>query len=473
MKFQILSHAGLSVSADGVQLLCDPWVVGSTYWRSWWNYPPPDRELIRSLRPDYVYLTHVHWDHFQGVSLRRFGTDVTVLIPDGHDSRMREDLNAMGFEKVIELEHGQTLQLAPDFRVTCYQFGFLPTDSAVVMESGGTTLLNSNDAKFMGWPLRQILDRHPNIDFVFRSHSSANSRLCYEIVDRPEEPVDDLEEYIQSFAAFAVACGARYAIPFASNTCHLHRDVFHYNTATQTPAMVEDHFRAHGIESPRAVAMVSGDSWDADGGFDIREQDWFERREEHLLEYQKRMAPKLEAFYQKEERSKLPDRVVQRYFGEFFAALPFPLRWLYRGQPILLVCTAGEAQTLYEIDIYRQTAVQLERYEDADYPMQLHTSTLVMRHCLASKLFAHLPISKRVRYRTTAAQVRKLKLFNRLINLFEYRVFAALHLPLRKKWRIVRLRWREIALALVVAKDIALGRGFSLQRYLPARKPAG
>jgi hypothetical protein len=34
----VLSHAGLSVTGSGVNLICDPWLVGSCYWRSWWNY---------------------------------------------------------------------------------------------------------------------------------------------------------------------------------------------------------------------------------------------------------------------------------------------------------------------------------------------------------------------------------------------------------------------------------------------------
>ena len=66
MEFKILSHAGLAVSAAGKTVVCDPWLVGSTYWRSWWNYPPPSPELLASLKPDCIYITHIHWDHFTG-----------------------------------------------------------------------------------------------------------------------------------------------------------------------------------------------------------------------------------------------------------------------------------------------------------------------------------------------------------------------------------------------------------------------
>ena len=80
MKFTILSHAGLLVESGGASVLCDPWLVGSCYWRSWFNFPEPDPELIRDLAPTWLFLTHLHWDHFHGPSLRRFPRDTPVLV---------------------------------------------------------------------------------------------------------------------------------------------------------------------------------------------------------------------------------------------------------------------------------------------------------------------------------------------------------------------------------------------------------
>ena len=60
MKFTVLSHASLLVeSKNGKKLLFDPWLIGSSYWRSWWNYPPVKRELIENLIPDVIYITHI------------------------------------------------------------------------------------------------------------------------------------------------------------------------------------------------------------------------------------------------------------------------------------------------------------------------------------------------------------------------------------------------------------------------------
>src|SRR5262245_30122810 len=51
MKFTILSHAGLCVEHNGVRIVPDPWLLGSCYWRSWWNFPEPPAELIKNPGP--------------------------------------------------------------------------------------------------------------------------------------------------------------------------------------------------------------------------------------------------------------------------------------------------------------------------------------------------------------------------------------------------------------------------------------
>ena len=161
------------------------------------------------------------------------------------------------------------LTLGPGFKITSYQFGFIPTDSALVIEGDGTTLLNANDTKLMGRPLAQVLDRHPDIDFVFRSHSSANSRLCYEITDDAERSVDAVDRYVQSFTDFVCRTGARHAIPFASNHCFLHDDTYPFNDTVQTPAVVKAYFEHHKTLDTELQIMVSGDSWSSEGGFEI------------------------------------------------------------------------------------------------------------------------------------------------------------------------------------------------------------
>jgi len=302
MRFQVLSHAGLLVENNGVQVVVDPWLIGSTYWRSWWNYPPPSKEMIAQLKPSFIYLTHIHWDHFQGVSLKGFPYSTPIFAPKGHFGRIKRDLNGLGFQNVTELNHGESVTVGPDLKLTSYTFG-LNCDSAVVFEGSGATLLNLNDCKIMGRPLKHLLRRHKRPDFVFCSHSSANSRSCFEIIDDPHVEVDDLKAYIDRFYQFVTACNARYAVPFASNQCYLHKETFRFNADSRTPVMVKEYWERKGIQTPEIQALVSGDSWCTENGFQYAEKDWFTDRPSLLLEYQKQNEEKLSEFYRKEERA--------------------------------------------------------------------------------------------------------------------------------------------------------------------------
>ena len=464
VEFTVLSHAGLSVTAKGTTLVTDPWLVGSTYWRAWWNYPPVAPELVDSVHPDFVYLTHNHWDHFQGVSLRRFPLDTPILVPRGHHQRMRRDLVAMGFTDVRELRHARTVTLAPGYTITSYHSGpFL--DSMLVIEADGVTVFNATDSKPMGLPLRQVLDRHPHIDFVLKSHSSANSRLCYEVVDDPGMPVDDEARYIAGFADFAVRVGADHAIPFASNHCFLHKDVFAFNDTVKTPRMVQQHFEDRAITSPHLQIMVSGDSWSSDDGFHIADQDWFDDRPTHLEAYRASVQDKLDAFYRTEADTVITVDDLRAYFDRFARAVPWPVRRWFKGHPIVYVLAAGDRRWVFEVDLYRRSVRELDEATDEHHPIQIHTGAYVMLRCMDSDLFSHLAISKRVRYRVTVASRRYVQALNLAFNLYEYD-----YLPLRKVLTVRQLtnwavRWRELALYLRIAVDVARGRGLDPARY--------
>jgi UDP-MurNAc hydroxylase len=471
MRFQVISHAGLLVEAQGVGLLMDPWIVGSAYWRSWWNYPPVKDAVRDSLRPDYIYLTHVHWDHFQGPSLRRFGKDQRILIPRAPDTRMWRDLRQMGFRNVTEIDHGCSLELAPGFSITSYQFNLF-MDSALVMEADGLRLLNANDAKLMGEPLGQIMRRHQRFDFVFRSHSSANARVCFEILDKPAERTDDPESYVRDFADFAIACRCRYAIPFASNHCHLHKDTFHFNSIITTPQAVVDYFARERIVAPEVRIMVSGDSWSLDSGFDIAPNDFFENRSAHLRDYAAAQSATLEKYYAREAAASVSCGQMQRYFARLARAVPWVVRRAFRHYPICYVLRAGERTAAMEVDLYLGTVRELETFDDRSHPIQIHTAAAIIRHCIAANLFAHVTISKRVRYRVTSANRRRLVLFNLLLKAYEYEM-----LPLRQLCRprfiaVWLRRWRECALYVRITARLISGRRFEASRYLPSERPA-
>lgn len=462
MQFRILSHAGLEIVGSGKSLVCDPWLVGSAYWRSWWNYPPVSPGLVASLKPDFIYLTHIHWDHFQGASLRRFPTSTRILIPKSPCLRMRDDLHYLGFHNIQELKHGETVEIEPGFTLTCYHFGIF-LDSAIVVEHAGTVLLNANDTKVMGLPLRQIIGNHPAIDFVLRSHSSANSRACCQIIDDAKQVVDDQTRYARDFAAFARAVGATYAIPFASNHCHLHKDTYPFNSLVTTPSMVRDFFEQHDIRHPILKVMLSGDSWSREGGFRIADNDWFDRRDELLQAYQASKSNTLNAFYAMEGKATVSFEQVEQYFKRLFKVMPYLLRRLFKDRPVLYVITTGTTRLLYEVDLFHRTVRERQSCDDRRNPIQIHLPAYIFKCCMERDLFSQMPISKRLKYRITSSNRKYIARLQVLFALYEARM-----LPLRGmlNGRYVEAlfsRWREWILYFQIVFGLLVTHSFNMQ----------
>jgi UDP-MurNAc hydroxylase len=459
MKFTILSHAGLLVEHAGTRLVCDPWLFGSCYWRSWWNFPEPDPALIAGLRADYIYLTHLHWDHFHGPSLRRlFAPATRVLIPKVLTRRMVEDLRYLGFHSITEIPHGGRVVLGEDFALRSYQFG-LGVDSGVVVSGAGVNLFNCNDAKFFGLPLRQILRDTPRIDFIFRSHSSAAPLpYCVENYERLLPQSAAQSDAADQFARCALHVGARYAIPFASNHCFLHRETQRFNRTATTPEDVRRHYselaaRA-GVQS-ECVVMPPGSSWSAAAGFEVRPFD-FASRPQYIEAMLARHAVALASCYRDEAAASADFASFQLYFSALLRSLPRLLRRrllapiVFRTRDI-----AGEHHWLIDP---RRGVVEALAAAPAGYPV-LEVHPAVLRDCATKRMFSVWSASKRVKITLPhAAAVADLQRWFAVLDLYELdmlplsRNFCARSLALRAR------RWREpLELARLVSRRL-LGR---------------
>lgn len=463
MYFQVLSHAGLRVVAGGKELICDPWLVGSTYWRSWWNYPPVPQSLVDELCPDYIYLTHLHWDHFQKASLKRFHPDTPVLVPYDRYDRMVRDLATIGMKNVRELKHGEHAELAPGFCVQSFHFSPFVTDSALVIKADDVVLLNANDAKFAGGPLRQILKAYPNVDFCFRSHSSANPRACYHSLDGGDSEVeDDNEHYLRAFALFIAAVKPRYAIPFASNSCLLHDDVYAMNQLIQTPHAVRDFFEQfaaeHGLDNKLQI-MVPGDKWDSDEGFALGKEDWFTNRETKLEAYRQRVSPALRRQAELESKVNLQLGTVARFFAKAARDVPFVLTAKLRGREILLVAKSGDQQRGFAVNLAdggRVREIAPEQFDQFD--ARIHFPAIILRQALKMNMFEHASISKRVNFYATSDAMPALKRFVRILELIEAEVFPFRRHFNRRAIKAVLPRWREGILYSRAGIDLLRGR---------------
>jgi len=444
------------VEHAGVRVVCDPWLVGSCYWRSWWNFPEPPAEIVADLKADFVYLTHLHWDHFHGPSLKKLFSPATkILVPKVPTRRMVEDLHWLGFENVIELPHGSPYTLARDFRLVSYQFG-IGVDSAVVLAGGGTTLFNCNDAKFFGLPLAQIRRDFPSIDFIFRSHSSAGPiPYCVEDYARLLPEALAPTEAADQFTRCALHVGARFAIPFASNHCFLHRETLEFNRTATTPEDVRRRYQELASSvgaASECVVMPPGSHWSDGGGFALRPFDFSDRARyiDTLLE---RHRAKLEDTYAAEQRVYADFEGFARYFERLLAALPGFLRrrWL---QPITFSTRDPAGAHHWLIDPAVGTVRVIEAPPHDCVQFEVHPA--VLRDCARLKMFSVWSASKRLRIRlpSAASLVTATRWFT-LLDAYELDM-----LPLRRNFSARALavrarRWREpVELARVAMRKL-------------------
>jgi UDP-MurNAc hydroxylase len=468
MKFTILSHAGMLIEDDNTSVLIDPWLIGSCYWRSWWNFPEPVPELIQNIKPDYIYLTHLHWDHFHGPSLRLFDKETKIIVPLVHTHRMVDDLNSLGFKNVIEVPHGQGISLGKELRLHSYQFG-LGSDSAPVITNGRTTLFNMNDCKFFGLPLKKIKSDFPKIDFLFRSHSSAAPLpYCVEDYEQYYQQPRSAQDYIEEFSNCAMTVGAKYAIPFASNHCFLHRETKKYNGTAVLPNHVSEFLndRAKQLKyDTQCMVMPPGSSWDDHDMFKICSFDYDNAADQVTLLSQKHEIT-LDQQYAKEEKAIGSFKAFSAYFNKMMKSLPSWLSIFIKVRLLFEVQEANDTK-FWLLDLTTKEVSEVTANTSARVVIRVAAS--VLNDCTRKKMFSTWTPSKRLSIVFPDGDASaEVSAFFSLLDLYENDFFP-MHLHLTPRYLgIWLIRWREfVEFTSLVIKHKVLKKPFRSSALFP------
>ena len=441
-----LSHASCIIKNGDKTLITDPWLIGSCYWRSWWNYPPVKESIYEDIKKiDAIYITHVHWDHWHGPSLKKFFPKETLIITHKEsNTRSVEDLRSMGFNNIKLLKHGESFKLG-SMILTAYQFGLAMNDSALVVETPEMKLLDANDCKIAGSSLRAILKKHGQFDFALRSHSSANDRVCYSI-QGSDYQMDDENHYSRSFALFMNAVNPKFAVPFASNHCHLHKDVYHLNDLVNDPFKLEAYLSAKKLlkNNTQLKIMLSGDSWSSSTGFDIDPLNakFFSDKSNKISEYKESVSNKLKQFYDLENKMSPNARIVEM-FATQINSIPFFLRKKFKGFTYKMILFNDHSQWCYIVSPFSGTVEKCE--EEFENGSKILIPVKIFIDSVALNMFHHSSISKRNKY--IFDNETYFKKFDQFQNLLEYVELGVFPLRLKYILRVLSMysrRWREV-----------------------------
>ena len=459
---KIHSHACLQVKTDTCNLIVDPWLIGSCYWRSWWNYPPVKEIDFDSFNPDIIYITHVHWDHWHGLTLKKFlNKDILIITHKEPNKRSYQDLKDFGFKNIKILKHGETFTKG-DIKITPYQFGLFLNDSALVIETPNYKVLNANDCKIAGASLEQIKNKHGKFDFALRSHSTANDKVCYEIEDS-NQVFDDLLHYSRSFKLFMENVKPKYAIPFASNHCHLHKDVLKFNEFINDPYSLKENLKQlGGLQDTELKIMLSGDSWSPENGFDINSENkkFFEQKNKFISQYAKENEEKLEQYYVLENKQRINKRTIS-LFEKQLKSIPKFLKRKLKNWFFLIELSNSKKTQFLSVDPYLGEVTILKDKDISNFKSRIIFPTIVFNDAVNKNMFHHSGISKRNKYIfKNKDEFAKWQLLNGMLDRVELQVF-----PVQISYIFLFIfayfrRWREI---LVYAKAyFLLKKGYKI-----------
>ncbi len=379
----MIGHASLYIETDGPEgactgptILIDPWLFGSCYWRSWWHFAPQEELRPEWLAPDYLYLTHHHFDHCHYPSLGRIdtGTQVRVSI-FGVDVRGGE-VRSLGFEQVTELPHGEITTLAPGVRVASYQYGF--DDTAFVVADGDDVVADLNDCKIRGRALDQVAFDFGHPTFMFKTHSWAQS---YPIGYEAEDPADltllSRHTYIEDFVAAAGQLQPRYAVPFANMVAFLHPESRWVNPNLITPDEVRTEFEAAaGVEHTELKVLSPGDVWSSGSGFELTGHDWFADPDAALAARAEEAREALERCAEEEEGVTLSWDAFSAYLGDFLHDLPPLMPRVLLKRPVVFEVPSS-AEPYWVVDFrHRSVTRATEPPDDRASLIQINEAVL-------------------------------------------------------------------------------------------------
>jgi len=311
VRITYLGHAGLRIDTAHGSIVCDPW-TNPAYFHSWFVFPDNSGlDWDRLGRADYLYVSHMHQDHFDPLLLREHVShDATVLLPDFPVPDLRDSLRRLGFTRFETLPDGKAVQLG-GLRLLIQALkspadGPLG-DSALAVSDGTATVLNQNDARPID--LEPLLEFGP-FDVHFLQFSGAIWwPWTYELPEAAKRSfgaakrangMDRALRYVRSI-------GARHVVPSAGPACFLDDELFALNDLAGDEANTfPDHMVFARYLAERGIdarLMVPGAVLDVGPGrCEVR---WpageaqalapYRDKERYLREYARRERPRIEA----------------------------------------------------------------------------------------------------------------------------------------------------------------------------------
>ena len=226
MKIKYIYSACIELETDNCRILMDPWFTDGAYDGSWYQYPKVDPFSLIS-KPDLIYISHIHPDHYDPTFLRklfdRYG-DIPIIIPDLKNNFLRFRALFDGFNPtpVKEKFIGNTrVVIKPN-----YTDSISDIDSALYIYDGNAkkSFLNLNDCLYkeeLVKDFKRTIKMDTNkLDFLALGYMGAGPypQTFFEIDDTlrlKSEAEKKKQKFFENYSKFTSSFDAEFNLPFA------------------------------------------------------------------------------------------------------------------------------------------------------------------------------------------------------------------------------------------------------------------
>ena len=302
-----LGHAGILVRANGKTIVCDPWFVPA-FFASWFVFPRNDHlsdELMNEVcNPDFLYISHLHGDHFDERFLtERMNKDTTVLLPGFPTREMERTFNSLGFRNLVRTINAQEIDLGDGITIAIHVETSITDgpggDSAIVVSDGIHRLVNQNDCRTNNL---EALRSHGPVDLHYLQFSGAIwYPMVYDMDTATKKRLCDekVEAQFARALRYVEKIDATHVLPSAGPPCFLDDDLFHLNRIdgsecsifpdqTEFLSRLETLGRTNGVMNIPGTTLTLGSGGALAIEQPMRDEDvkaLFERKADYLASY--------------------------------------------------------------------------------------------------------------------------------------------------------------------------------------------
>ena len=178
MKVRYIYSACVEIKTKDINILCDPWFSEGAFDGSWFHYPKVKDPLKVIKKPDYIYISHIHSDHYDPVFLKKIlkkFKKTKIIIPNFKRNYL---LNRMKFDGIPAkalnfMRYGNTkVHLVPN------EYDLNDIDSGIIVNDGKKTVMGLVDCVYnrsFHKSLKKIINTYnKELDLLMAPHSGAN-----------------------------------------------------------------------------------------------------------------------------------------------------------------------------------------------------------------------------------------------------------------------------------------------------------